>query len=80
MVYDAESDDLISLEEFKKRTLCRFVGLTGQDSSCIAEPAPTSAVHAAKRKSEDDEDQTAREEKRAKVEVDEERLKEGETC
>jgi hypothetical protein len=79
MMYDGESGDLISLEEFKKRTLCRFVGFTGRDSGSIPEAAPTSAGHWAKRKLEDDDDQTEREEKRVKVEADAECLEEGET-
>lgn len=77
MVHDEESGELISLEEFKKRTMCRFVGLEGRDPESLAEAAPTSLSHAAKRKSDEDDDQTERKEKRVKVEVDVECLEEG---
>ena len=79
MVHDEESGELINLEEFKKRTLCRFVGLEDRDLNSIAEATPASLGHAAKRKVDEDDDQTEREEKRVKVDVDAECFEEDTT-
>lgn len=80
MVYDEEASELISLEEFKKRTLYRFVGITGRDSEPPA--AAEVSVSSNKRKAENGEGKE-RNEKKAKLDtdmdVDVDSLEEGET-
>jgi hypothetical protein len=70
MVYDEEAEELITLGEYKKRTLCRFVGMTNGEGTNTNEAGTNANGEGANGKRKADENDIEPKEKRVKIEAD----------